>query len=233
MTANLEIDVKSDALGLGIYTFSEAGRLTGLGSQRVRSWFEDRTSAGKLRGRGRVFQSHFGSDVISFLDLIEVLVAGHMREMGISLGAVRKAYAALGAYLHTQHPFSHQDLLTDGRKLFVYLEKESQSRAELIEIAGQQHAIPQVLLPYLQRLDYDRVSRLARQWNIEDGIVIDPARALGKPIVRASAMPTAVLAAAWRANGEDADRVADWYGVSPADVEAAVRFECQQVEAAA
>jgi uncharacterized protein (DUF433 family) len=67
----------------------------------------------------------------------------------------------------------------------------------------------------------------------EEGIVIDPARALGKPIVRASAMPTAVLAAAWGANGEDAERVADWYGVSPADVEAAVRFECQHIEAAA
>src|SRR5699024_8400129 len=107
------------------------------------------------------------------------------------------------------------------------------NQAELIEITGEQHAIPQELLPYLRRLDYDRVSRLARQWNIEEGIVIDPARALGKPIVRASAMPTAVLAAAWRANGEDTDRIADWYGVSPGDVEAVVRFECQHVEAAA
>ena len=79
---------------------------------------------------------------------------------GISLIAVRKAYAALRRYLNTQHPFSHQDLLTDGRKLFVYLEQESQNRAELIEVVSQQHAIPHVLMPYLQRVDYFRHRRL-------------------------------------------------------------------------
>jgi uncharacterized protein (DUF433 family) len=221
-------------LGHGIYTFSEAGRLTGLSRRRVRSWFEDRNLSGKPHGRGHVFQSDYGSHgVISFLDLIEVLVAGHMRELGISLIAVRKAYAALRRYLNTQHPFSHQDLLTDGRKLFIYLEQESQNRAELLEIVSQQHAIPQVLMPYLQRVDYDRVSRLARQWNIADDIVVDPARSMGKPIVRASAMPTAVLAAAYCANGQDAERVADWYGVAPVDVEAAVRFEEHYCEAVA
>lgn len=223
--------MKVEALGHGIYTYSEAGKLTGLSSKRVRSWFQDRKVAGKPRGGGRVFQSDYGSEgVISFLDLIEVLVAGHMRELGISLIALRKAYAALRRYLNTQHPFSHQDLLTDGRKLFIYLEQESQNRAELIEIVSQQHAIPQVLMPYLQRVDYDNASGLARQWNLSDEIVIDPTRAMGKPIVRASAMPTAVLAAAYRANGQDAERVADWYGVAPADVEAAVRFEGQYFE---
>ena len=226
--------MKIDALGRGIYTFSEAGRLTGLTSERVRSWFEDRAPAANSRTRSQVFQGDYGSQgVISFLDLIEVLVAGHMRDLGISLDAVRKAYGALRRYLDTQHPFSHQDLLTDGQKLFVYLEGESKNRSELIEIVSQQHAIPQVLMPYLQRVDYDRASRLARQWNIGDNVVIDPARALGKPIVRASAMPTAVLAAAYWANGEDAERVADWYGVAPADVLAAVRFEAQYFEAAA
>jgi uncharacterized protein (DUF433 family) len=123
--------------------------------------------------------------------------------------------------------------LTDGRKLFVYLERESQNRSELIEIVGQQHAIPEVLMPYLKRVDYDNVSRLARQWNIGEEVVIDPTRAMGKPIVRASAMPTAVLAAAYRANGQDTERVADWYGVTAADVEAAVRFEDQYFEAVA
>ena len=226
--------MKVEPLGHGLYTFSEAGRLTGLSSQRVRSWFEDRKGGGQPRGRGHVFQSDYGSEgVISFLDLIEVLVAGHMREMGISLIAVRKAYAALGRYVDTQHPFSHQDLLTDGQKLFIHLQRESESRTELIEIVSRQHAIPQILLPYLRRVDYDSVSRLARQWNITDGIVVDPNRALGKPIVRTSAMPTAILAAAYRANGQDAERVADWYGVAPTDVEAAVRFEGQYFGAVA
>lgn len=82
-------------------------------------------------------------------------------------------------------------------------------------------------MPHLQRVDYSSVSGLARQWNIGADVVIDPARALGKPIVRASGMPTAVLSAAYHANGRDAERVADWYGVTPTDVEAAISFEEQ------
>lgn len=226
--------MKIEAMGQGIYSFSEAGRLTGLSTQRVRSWFDDREANGKPHGRGRVFESDYGStEVISFLDLIEVLVAGHMREIGISLPAVRKAYSALRCYLDTHHPFSHQGLLTDGKELFIHLETESHNGSELIEIVSRQHAVPQVLMPYLRRVDYDSASCLARRWNIGDGIVIDPGRGLGKPIVRESAMPTAVLAAAYQANGQNAERVADWYGVAPADVEAAVRFERQYFGAAA
>ncbi len=148
-----------------------------------------------------------------------------MRNLGISLPSVRKAYAALRRYLDTAHPFSHQDLRTDGHKLFIFLKRQSQSDSELIEIVSRQHAIPQILLPYLERVIYGRGSRLARQWNISDGVIVDPARALGKPIVAACAMSTSVLAASFDANGRSAVRVADWYGVTPADVESAVRFE--------
>lgn len=221
-------------LGHGIYTFSEAAALTGLTGRRVRDWFNDYEISSKRHGRGRVFRGDYGDEpFISFLDLIEVLVAGHMRELGISLIAIRKAHALLRELLNTCHPFSHERLLTDGRSLFVYLETQSTGRAELIEVLNQQHAIPQILLPYLKRVDYDHVSRLASQWNICTDIVLDPARAMGKPIVRASAMPTSILAAAYRANGQCAECVADWYGIAPADVLAAVRFEEQHFEAAA
>jgi len=227
--------VAVDTIGHGIYTFGEAGHLTGLSSRRVRSWFEDRAVAGgSSRTRRRVFRSDYGPGrLISFLDLIEVLVAGHMRELGISLIAVRKAHAALSQYLATQHPFSHQGLLTDGRKLFVHLERESATREELIEVVSQQHAIPEVLLPYLKRVDYDAASRLARQWNISEDVIVDPSRAMGKPIVQSSAMPTAILSAAFHANGKDVERVADWYGVAPGEVQAAVAFELQYFGAAA
>ena len=82
---------------------------TMIGSYPKPRWFEDYNVQGRTRGRG-VFQSDYGSeDAISFLDLIEVLVAGHMRELGISLTAVRNAYAALGYHLNTQRPFSRKD----------------------------------------------------------------------------------------------------------------------------
>ena len=56
-------------------------------------------------------------------------------------------------------------------------------------------------------------------------VVVDPAICLGKPIVEQTGIPTFVLASAYRANGQNADLVADWYNVNPDHVLAAVRFE--------
>ena len=101
------------------------------------------------------------------------------------------------------------------------------------EAISHQHAIPQILLPYLERVSYDSTSQLASQWNIADLIVVDPARAFGKPIVTACAMPTSILSAAYHANNNDASAVAYWYEVTADDVLAAVHFEQQYFGAAA
>lgn len=212
------------ALGHGLYTYGEAARLTHLSSRRVRDWFSA-PDTGSFR-HGRVLQQDYTElNLISFLDLIEVAVAGHMRELGISLASIRKARASLSRYLETSHPFSHRDIYTDGETVFVHLEKESGKDRELIEVIRQQHAIPEVLMPYLKRVDYDAANCLARQWNIADGVVIDPTRSFGKPIVTSCAIPTSVLAAAYASNQQDAEAVAEWYSVTADSVRAAVEFE--------
>jgi uncharacterized protein (DUF433 family) len=217
-------------LGNGIYSFSEASALTGLSVRRVRAWFEGWNMGGTPRGRGRVFRGDYPADrAISFFDLIEVKVAGRLRERGISLIALRKAHAALVDLLDTPHPFSRREIYTDGKAMFV----RAATTGDLIEIVRRQHVIPQVLLPYLERVDYDPHTRLAAQWRISDGVVIDPRRHFGKPIVQSSSMPTALLAQAYQANGRDLEAVADWYGVTPGEVEAAARFESGRLRKAA
>ena len=213
-----------NVLGNGIYRFAEAARLTGLNPRRVRAWFEGWTESGKVDGRGRVFLGSYPDErAISFLDLIEVCVAGHLRERGFSLIAVRQAHSALASQLDDEHPFARQEIYTDGENLFVRVAQGAQD--EMFEILQRQHVIPQVLLPYLQRVDYDPSSLRARQWKIADGIVVDPARQFGKPIVATCSIPTAVLAASYAANNRDVDAVADWYGITPSDVEVATKFE--------
>lgn len=220
------------ALGHGLYTYGEAARLTNLSARRVRTWFSA-PETGSFR-HGRVLQRDYGTEsLISFLDLIEVAVAGHMRQLGISLVSIRKARSSLASYLQTHHPFSHRQLYTDGEKVFVRLEKDAEKHPELIEVISHQHAIPEVLMPYLERVDYDAVSLLARQWNIANGVVIDPARSFGKPIVADCAIPTSVLAAAYAANQQDAEVVAEWYSVTPDNVRAAVEFERSYFRASA
>lgn len=103
-------------------------------------------------------------------------------------------------------------------------------RTELQEILTRQKTFPRVLLPFLRKIDYDQLNLLAQRWHLTEEVVLDPAICFGKPIVQAVGKPTAVLAAAWKANKEDAELVADWYGVKVDHVLAAVRFEDLKAE---
>ena len=44
-------------------------------------------------------------------------------------------------------------------------------------------ANPQILLPFLTSIDYDKVQLLARRWRIAEAVVLDPAICFGKPII--------------------------------------------------
>ncbi|HTK77326.1 MAG TPA: DUF433 domain-containing protein [Gemmataceae bacterium] len=211
-------------LGRGVYTISDAARLTGLRPARVREWFRRRPPPSRRRP---IFISDYaplaGETAISFLDLVDVYVAGQLREYGVSMQNVRRVYNSLAADLDVKHPFCHQRLLTDGKTVLTS-GLDEQGREELIEVLSRQKVFPEIIQPFLHRIDYDRIE-MARRWRIADQVVVDPGLCFGKPVVEAAGMPTAILAAGYRANADDEDVVADWYNVASADVLAAVRFE--------
>lgn len=218
-------------LGNGVYSFPEAAALTQLPTKRVRGWFADAGGGGNPR-RG-VFRSDYGREgAISFLDLIEVLVAGNLREQGVSLQAIRKVHNILGAELGTGHPFSHEMLFTDGQRVFLSKAKDAREE-QMIEILSRQHVFPRVLLPYLKQVSYDDATQLARLWAPFEGIVIDPARRFGKPIVASCGIAVRILVSAYRANGRDAERVAAWYGITTEEVLSAVGYETEYLREAA
>ncbi len=211
-------------LGQGIYSISEAAKLARVSPQKARAWF-----SGWKSSTGPVLHSDYAevndrSDLISFLDLIEVAVASSLRSKGFSLQYLRRAYQQLTKDLATNHPFSHRKLMTDGKKLFLRAADQA-GDVELREVVERQYAFDPVLRPYLDHIDWDRQTLLAKTWRISDGVIIDPARRFGKPIVLKAAISTSVLAAAYAANGRSSDLVAAWYGVEPDEVEKAVAFE--------
>lgn len=212
-------------LGRGVYSLSEAARLTGLKPPRVREWFLGRPSD---RARKPVFRSDYqsveGDRAISFFDLIELFVAGQLREHGVSLQNLRCVHKQLRLELETKHPFCRRDILTGHGRVFT-LGLDERGRDEVIEVLSRQRVFPEVLLPFLRRIDYDEATEMARRWSIADMVILDPAIGLGKPIVEGVGIATAVLAAAYHANGRDVDLVADWFNVHSKHVMAAVKFE--------
>src|SRR5688572_8477948 len=113
------VAVRETFLGRGIYTFSEAAKLTDVAARTVGAWFEGRFRLGQPTGRGPVLNRDYAGRLISFLDLIEVLVAGKLRQHGVRLPVIRRAHALMAERLDTSHPFSRSELMTDGRNIFI------------------------------------------------------------------------------------------------------------------
>ncbi len=212
-------------LGHGVYTLPEAARLTHLKPQRVREWFHGRP---REEFRKPIFQSDYqsvgGDRAISFHDLIELFVAGQLRDHGVSLQSLRKVHKQLQKELNTRHPFCRSEVLSDGKRVFT-LGLDEDGRNKMIEVLTHQSVFVDILLPFLKRISYDEATQLARRWLITEMIVIDPAICLGKPIVEPVGIATAILASAYEANHKNAELVAEWYSVHARHVIAAVDFE--------
>ncbi len=220
------------ALGIGNYNFAEAARFTKLRPARVREWFR-----GKSTGSPSLLESDFptsGRDTaISFYDLVDVFVAGQLREHGVTMSTLRKVYQSLKLRYHVEHPFCRVELQTDGRSVFS-IGLSDAGREEITEVLVGQRVFPQIIKPFLKTLDYDDVTGMALQWRVAPHVVLNPKLHFGRPVVDTACLPTSLLAAAYKANGRDAECVADWHGTTVAQVAAAVHFEQQfQARAAA
>ena len=212
-------------LGNGVYGFREAARLTGLKGERVREWFRIRNDDAR---RHPVFNSDYqpvnGDRAISFFDLIDVFVAGQLREHGVSLQTLRRVYSRLQAEFNAKHPFCRSELLSDGKSVFLR-GMDRKGEEELKEVLTRQKVFPTIILPFLRKIDYGQVSKQAERWHIAEQVIIDPSICFGKPVVEDINIPTAVLASAYRANDKDEELVGEWYNIHPKYVLAAVAFE--------
>ncbi len=140
-------------LGRGVYSLSEAARLTGLKPPRVREWFCGRPSD---HDRKPVFRSDYqsveGDRAISFHDLIELFIAGQLRDYGVSHQRLRRVHKQLQQDLKTRHPFCRREILTRHGQVFTR-GLDEQGRQEVIEVMTRQRVIPEILLPFLKRID--------------------------------------------------------------------------------
>ena len=212
-------------LGNGIYSIAQAARLTGLRPRRVRDWFVGRPTSS--RPVKQVFESDYpamgGEHAISFLDLVELFIGGQLREMGVSLPHIRKAYTNL-ENRYGSHPFCSRELLVGGKEIF-YRGLDDVEARRIMKAVTDQPYFESIILPFLKNIDYDEATKLAVRWRIAQDVVVDPRIRFGKPIVEEVGISTSVLWSSFYANGENEEMVAEWFGIERRHVRAAVSFE--------
>ncbi len=164
---------------------------------------------------------------LSFANLLEGYMLSSMRKIyDVRIPRVRKALANLAKYVQHRHPLIDQAFETDRRDLFI---EHLGSKLNLYK--DQQILIPGVMELYLQRIDRDprglfRLYPFVMQPSSAEPkmILITPAIGFGKPVIAGTGISTAVVASRFNARESIGD-LATEYGVTPKQIEEAIRWE--------
>ncbi|MEZ5287777.1 MAG: hypothetical protein R2712_23840 [Vicinamibacterales bacterium] len=150
-------------------------------------------------------------------------------ECQVELPQIRRAVNYLREHFQSAHPLVHHEMLTDGKHLFVEAAGNRMSSMRL----GSQLAMRDLIGLHLQRVEWDKDGFVARLYPFTRSrrgpadeasqprvVTMDPRVEFGRPILKVSAVPTAVIADRWRS--ESIADLADDYGEDPLNIEEAV-----------
>lgn len=219
-------------IGQGVYSLTEAERLSQIPRARIRRWMEgyEFVSRGKRRMSPPIVTPKLGRDAgelaLTFAELIEIRFLDAFLEKGVSWTSIRKAADNAREIIGSAYPFSHKSFKTDGKTILAEIVHRNRRR-ELLDLVQNQYELGKVVLPRLfAGIDFNQFDEPDRWWplNKRKGVIIDPRRAFGAPIVVDGGVPTSVLHAAAKAE-RSARRAALLFDVPELAVRHAVEFE--------
>lgn len=167
---------------------------------------------------------------VSFIDLVEVVAIGGLKDAGFSLTHIRKIVTTCEELLGVARPLTTLTFKTGGREIFVDM-----GEGRLIEVLGRRgrQAWTEVLAPFLQTLEYE--NDLARRWwplGQQGPVVVDPAFAYGLPVIKNTGVRTEILFERFEA-GELFEEIAEDFNLEARDVQLAIQFEATRLKTAA
>jgi transposase-like protein/uncharacterized protein (DUF433 family) len=223
------------AASLGIYSVSDAARITGVHPRQIRGWLQGYSQRqGKAAAPPILHRQHEirdGELALGFLDLLEVAFLGRISQAAerrgrtLSWKALRAAADTARRILHSEHPFAAKRIHTDGRGIFLEAQRAT-GDAALYDLVSDNFAIYDVLAAsFVATIKYEDDQPL--RWTPDDRfprILVDPRRAFGRPIESQSGAPAETLFDAWRAEQGNAEKVAAWFETDREGVEQAVHY---------
>lgn len=233
-------------LEVPLYGLPEAARYLGIPENTLRSWVAGRAYPVRSGGSRRsepIIQLPASADMrLSFNNLTEAHVLDALRrQYRVELPQIRRAMTYLREQFRTTHPLVHHQMLTDGKHLFV----EAAGISDVINASRHgQLAMRDLIGLHLQRVEWDQDGFVARLYPFTRSrrtaadeasqprvVTMDPRVEFGRPILKVSAVPTAVIADRYKA-GESVADLAEDYGEDPLNIEEAIRCELQPSKAA-
>lgn len=222
-----------NTLGVGIYSFADAGRFIGAKPRELRRWalgYQHKTRSGEDAFSSPLWRTQLvDTDIegLGFKDLIELRFVHAFRDEGVPLQVIRRTLEEARDRLSAPYPFTCKKFRTDGKHIFMEVIEETGDES-LVDIVKRQNVIQKVIGPSLREgVELDMQGEAARWFPLRGSkaIVLDPARKFGQPILTDFDIPTITIVSAVKAEGGNEKRVAKLYDVSVAAVRKAMEFE--------
>jgi uncharacterized protein (DUF433 family) len=222
-------------LGSGLYSLSDCTRII---RQRIRRQYDDSKFSVNARKVGRWAHGRHESamdyaaylsdvekvgkdSILTFAQLIELLMIASFRAAGLSYPAIREAHGnAEKKWGH--NPFARPGFRSDGKRIFTEVGDPDPE-----ELNRRQLFFEDFLEPILFDVSYlDELANRLSPLGEDRTVILDSNVAFGAPVDKSSGVRTAVLYA-MKVNDpiESNESIADWYGVTPEAVQDAVDYE--------
>lgn len=208
------------------YSVSEAAELTKVKPATIMNWFRsgpDGRPALLFAERARAA----GEPVrLSFLELVELAVAGEFRRREITLRQIRNARDFLLAHFDGGHPFAVEDVRTiSGRVIHAGGSRAMTATAAIYAGDDLIQALFEGFEAYArERFDYER------GWAIrffpagrDEELNVDPRYRGGQLTVSGRGVTARTIAGRFK-GGESVEYLAEDYDITPAAVESSIRF---------
>lgn len=162
---------------------------------------------------------------VSFRDLIELRFVKTFRDLGLSLQTIRDCFDRAVEVVQDQRPFSTQRFRTDGKTIFHEI-TDGVHEGKLVDLRRRQNVFHRIVEPSLHDLEFeaDALARWFPLGRARGSVVIDPARAFGRPIVNSGGVPVETIVHAVKVEGTP-ERVSTLYEIPVAAVRDAVEFQ--------
>ena len=185
------------------YGIKDAQGITGVSATAIRRWLSGYPANVQETKAKWINHNDKWPDplLVSFLELIEILVAGKLKSAtGKSFAGIRRYNAVLSSEWESPFPFAHQNMLK------------------------QKDTLPQPVVNALEQMDYENgyVSRWC-PFGKDGALALDPKRAGGQPAIKGRRLRVLDIKGHFIA-GDSIISVADGFDLDPLTVEAAVRY---------
>lgn len=211
MKENINIEVKPK-LGEGIFLTTDIAQILNLKYPKVKRWLDE-------YWLNYTFGDE-GNKAVNFNTLIEFYTFYKLREKKLTVQSIRKYHSIISSDLDTPYPFAHSRISTDGNNVWY------DQLGNLIKADGKkQFDLKPIIQPFLDKIDFGGTETAKRFYPLfpYKGIVIDPQRQFGQPIINGTSIRAETLYNLYK-GGEKKPFIAELYNLKTNQVTRAIEY---------